>query len=258
MGEFKKEKLHVNFRDGVEKYGPSIPRCYTLTHSDITGDLFLDIGKKHSYEKITSMRDEVLGEWGKLSGGYILKIDLHVDGALGNGNVEIRDMIFRRELPLALKAIVYGDRELILGNENLKKASIIVNFNSMNEKYNKVEYWGDVEDYLEGENLRVGNLFGKGLSDYGGDKDNIILTLLSSKIEEKICEIYGANTNICVRDTQLISTTLIEEKNGCHCKYKVNVGVRISFNVEPQNNFIITFVIDKTNIEIANIKHYKI
>ena len=38
------EKLHVGPAEGSIADGPVTPRCYTLTHSDTTGDLFLTIG----------------------------------------------------------------------------------------------------------------------------------------------------------------------------------------------------------------------
>lgn len=40
----KPEKLHVGLAEGSIADGPVTPRCYTLTHSDTTGDLFLTIG----------------------------------------------------------------------------------------------------------------------------------------------------------------------------------------------------------------------
>ena len=62
------EKLHVRFLPGAAPEGPVTSRCYTLTHSDTTGDLFLTIGPKHDREQISGlytrlMRDEILAEW---------------------------------------------------------------------------------------------------------------------------------------------------------------------------------------------------
>jgi phosphatidate phosphatase PAH1 len=61
------EKLHVVFKDNVKADGPIVPRCYTLTHSDFTGDLFLSIGASYDLKQISGiytklMRDEVLAE----------------------------------------------------------------------------------------------------------------------------------------------------------------------------------------------------
>jgi len=61
------EKLHVVFKDHSKAEGPIMPRCYTLTHSDFTGDLFLTIGTSYDLKQISGiytklMRDEVLAE----------------------------------------------------------------------------------------------------------------------------------------------------------------------------------------------------
>lgn len=152
MSEFKEDKLKVTFMEGTTAREPIIPRIYTLTHSDATGDLFLSIGSRVDYEGITAMRDEVIGEWIPRHNEYVLKIDLHVDGAMGVINSAIREGIFRKELPLALKAIVYGDRVIILENEELQNAPVEVHFNSKYSKLNNVEYWGRVRDYMKKEN----------------------------------------------------------------------------------------------------------
>lgn len=57
------DKLHVEFRPGVTMTEPVNGRKYTLTHSDITADLFLTIGLQFAYDKVNTMRDEVLAEW---------------------------------------------------------------------------------------------------------------------------------------------------------------------------------------------------
>ena len=77
MSGFDPRKLHVeiNYQDNKEEF--LFPRKYTLTHSDITGDLFLSIGPDYDYKKISNfysklLRDEVLAEW-KNGIGYAAK-----------------------------------------------------------------------------------------------------------------------------------------------------------------------------------------
>ena len=110
MSKLNPKKLSVDFREGVTTTEPIIPRCYTLTHSDLTAELFLTIGLKYAYDKISAMSDEVLGEWIITEDGYFFYAYLHVDGNLGPAATTIRNAIFRRELPLALEAIRYGDK----------------------------------------------------------------------------------------------------------------------------------------------------
>jgi Staygreen protein len=53
LSKFIPEKLSVIYKDSVTATEPVIPRRYTLTHSDITGDLFLTIGVNYAWDKVT-------------------------------------------------------------------------------------------------------------------------------------------------------------------------------------------------------------
>jgi hypothetical protein len=139
------DKLSVQYRRGVTPTDPIIPRRYTLTHSDVTADLLLTIGTCYAYDKITRMRDEVLGEWVEKEKQCFFRVYLHVDGK--KGTTANRNYAFRRELPLALTAIRYGDRALFRANPQLNKVPIIVYFRSNSRKYKAVENWGCFADY---------------------------------------------------------------------------------------------------------------
>ena len=148
MSKFNPKKLSVDFRKGVTTTAPIIPRRYTLTHSDITAELFLTIGLKYASDKINQMRDEVLGEWVKTTEKYFFHVYLHVDGQLGPAVTAVRNAIFRRELPLALEAIRYGDKKFFSTHPELNTAQIIVHFSSMNPYFNKIENWGTFSRYI--------------------------------------------------------------------------------------------------------------
>ncbi|WP_238881627.1 staygreen family protein [Clostridium sp. YIM B02551] len=144
MRNLNTKKLSVDFRLGTTPIGPIIPRRYTLTHSDITAELFLTISRDYAYDKFTKMRDEVLGEWLNADEIYLFHISLMIDGEFGTNT---RNTVFRRELPLALEAIRYGDRKLFALNPILDICPIIVSFNSVDPNYNSVEHWGTFSDY---------------------------------------------------------------------------------------------------------------
>lgn len=147
MFKFNPKKLKVIYRDKVDKNKLEIPRKYTLTHSDRTGDLFLTIGTAYDYGNIDyNIRDDVLAFWEK-NDKYYLKVKLEVDNGGTIQKIITRDKIFREELPLALNAIVYGDRMLFENNRILYGTHIIVCFKSKNEKYNVMEDWGEIKDY---------------------------------------------------------------------------------------------------------------
>ena len=50
--EFTPDKLEITLIDPVTENGPVEGRKYTLTHSDETGMLFLDIGNVYNYSAI--------------------------------------------------------------------------------------------------------------------------------------------------------------------------------------------------------------
>jgi hypothetical protein len=147
------EKLHVKYKNETAPDAFHLPRRYTLTHSDATGDLFLTVGKDYDLEAIRGfytrlMRDEVLAEWLERESGPELHLYCHVSGGFVFGTAGFRYNIFRRELPLVLEAICYGEQALFASQLGLKSTPIFVHFRSRQKRYNHVEPWGKPEDYL--------------------------------------------------------------------------------------------------------------
>ena len=147
MSKLNPEKLSVELRCGVTAREPVIPRRYTLTHVDITSELFLTISLTYAFDKTGAMRDEVLGEWIKTKEQYFYHVYLHVDGKFGLKETAVRNYIFRRELPLALEAIRYGDSKFFSLHPELNNVPIIVYFMSENFKFNRIEIWGTFSNY---------------------------------------------------------------------------------------------------------------
>ncbi|MGD8399015.1 MAG: staygreen family protein, partial [Anaerolineae bacterium] len=109
MSRLRPEKLHVTLAPGTEPEALRTPRRYTLTHSDMTGDLYLTIDADYDRAKISGllahlMRDEVLAEWREGKDGHTLHVFCYVSGGLVLGTAGWRDGIFRHELPLVLEA----------------------------------------------------------------------------------------------------------------------------------------------------------
>ncbi len=152
MEHLNPEKLHVRFLSGSTSDGPTNPRCYTLTHSDTTGELFLTIGPGYDHKQISGwytrfMRDEVLAAWEMHDEEIALYVHVHVSGGLILGSAKWRDKIFRQHMPLVLEAFRYGDSELITQHPELEHARIIVHFHASNPNYERVETWGVLRDY---------------------------------------------------------------------------------------------------------------
>lgn len=152
MGRLKPEKLHVRLAQDTAPDGPVVPRRYTLTHSDATGDLYLTIGPEYNHEQISGwhtrlLRDEVLAEWQEEENDPTLHVHCHVSGGLVVGPAGWRYAIFRRELPLVLEALRFGDRALFEAHPALDQAPILAHFHATQPRYNQVESWGVPADY---------------------------------------------------------------------------------------------------------------
>ncbi|WP_348981314.1 staygreen family protein [Bacillus sp. DNRA2] len=148
LSQFKPEKLSVTYSSGVTATEPIIQRCYTLTHSDSTGNLFLTIGSRYAWENVNPNRDDVLGVWKQVGGFLYYYVYIYVDQGEYTINASAkRNEIFKRELPLALTAIRYGDRFLFDAYPYLKQASIIINFISSYPQFARQESWGTFQHF---------------------------------------------------------------------------------------------------------------
>lgn len=151
MSQLNPQKLQVKFAEGITPDGPVIPRAYTLTHSDSTGELFLTVGLQYDHRQISGwytrlMRDEVLAEW-QSEDRPELHVHCHVSGGIVFGSAGWRDSILRRHLPLVLETFRYGDRALFKAFSELNLAPISVHFHATQERYDRIEDWGKPGDY---------------------------------------------------------------------------------------------------------------
>jgi hypothetical protein len=159
MPSLNLRKLQVKYIGISTPEGPSIPRRYTLTHSDQTGDLFLSIGTTYDQNAIAGwytrlMRDEVLAEYRLEGAEPILHVHCHVSGGLVFGFAGWRYRIFVYHLPGVLEAFRYGDTAFLSAHPCLEQAPIRVHFHSIRARYRRVEDWGSLQDYkiFEGHN----------------------------------------------------------------------------------------------------------
>jgi len=153
MERLNPTKLHTSFTGATTAEKPELPRRYTLTHSDRTGDLFLSVGNEYNNKQISGfytrlMRDEVLAELSADESGTItLSVYCHVSGGLSFGPARWRYSIFHAELSLVLEAIRYGDRVLFENEPTYDDVPVIVNFKARQHRFNGFEEWGKLGDY---------------------------------------------------------------------------------------------------------------
>ncbi|MFC1960637.1 staygreen family protein, partial [Chloroflexota bacterium] len=142
------------FKGEVTPTSPLAPRCYTLTHSDSTGDLFLTIGTAIDFDALNNwqtrlMRDEVLAAWcADIEENPSLHVTCHVSGKwFSFGSASWRYQTFQYHLPQVLQAFRYGDRALFEAYPILDSATIFIHFNARQKKYNITESWGSPHKY---------------------------------------------------------------------------------------------------------------
>ncbi len=147
--EFNTDKVETTFHKPMTPTGPIEDRRYTLTHSDITAIMFLDIAYVYLYEKIDKqMRDELLGSW-KVTKDDSSKLVFHAFvGDTDFFSSFMKYNAFKYHMDIALKAIVYGDRVLFESYPDLLDTPIYVKFNSSFPMFNNIESYGYVKDYV--------------------------------------------------------------------------------------------------------------
>ena len=152
MQDLQPEKLHVTFEGPAGRQNGALPRRYTLTHSDRTGDLFLSVGADYNRKQVSGlytrlMRDEVLAELTGNAGECALHVYCHVSGGLVVGSARWRNGILHHHMRQVIEALRYGDRNFYLMKPECKQANVWVHFHSGNPRYNQVEDWGNLALY---------------------------------------------------------------------------------------------------------------
>lgn len=152
MSQFDPSRLHVRSQPGLTADKLSLPRRYTLTHSDQTGELFLTIADDYDQDQISGwytrlMRDEVLAEWVVTPDGPVLDIHCHVSGGVVVGSAAWRDSILRTHMPQVIQTIRQGDAALFAAQVQLDQAPVRVYFHSHRPTLDRIEPWGVLGDY---------------------------------------------------------------------------------------------------------------
>ncbi|MFC2028919.1 staygreen family protein [Chloroflexota bacterium] len=146
------EKLHVRILGPSQSLEQVLPRRYTLTHSNVTGNMLLSIGSQHDRKQFGGfytrlMRDEVLAELKAEDKGTSLHVYCHVSGGIVIGNARWRNDILHHHMRLVLEALHYGDRNLLSAHPELEQIKVWVHFRSKHTEYNKIEDWDLYQDF---------------------------------------------------------------------------------------------------------------
>ena len=279
MFKFQPSKLNVDYKGNVGTKEPMIPRKYTLTHSDETGELFLSIGNNYDLDKINyGIRDEVLGCWEK-DDKYYLFITLELDNGEDLTNTIKRDKIFREEILLALMAIVYGDSIFLENNRELYEAPVRVKFNSRISEYDTLEEWRKVKDYkynLDRYNNELPNYkfnpfpilppvqtpgYLKAVKDKKKQGDSAIeralISILEPYISREVYTSFGRDIPYCIKKSEIMDAKVVNTYGPCSEEYEIVIGLKVGKRPPFYNNMIITFLINENGVKIKNVKNPK-
>lgn len=147
MRELNPEKVFVQYRDIMKPYEPVMGRKYTITHSDITAELFVFVAENYAEDQITRMHDEVKIAWEENNKELALIGSVIVDGKDVMGNAYIRNKIFYNEMPTALQALRQADRFLFDQNPDFDNTRVFIHFISENPAYDKIYNFGVIGNY---------------------------------------------------------------------------------------------------------------
>jgi hypothetical protein len=148
MKELNPQKVFVQYRDIMEPNEPVQDRKYTITHSDITAELFVFIAIDYAEDQVTDMHDEVRVAWEENKSGLVLMGTVVVDGKDVKGNAKIRNKVFYNEMPTALQALRQADRFLFNKYPELDNSTVFIHFISNNPAYDKTYNFGIIGSYV--------------------------------------------------------------------------------------------------------------
>lgn len=270
MDKLDPSKLIFDFKSGISKDGPIIPRNYTVTHSDKTGDILVIVAKTYDKSNVTNKKDEVYGKWCENGKEYVLCLELSVDGNERDKNkVAQRNRIFREALPLVITAIRQGDLGLIKKHNKLDESDIFIKFNSRFDEFYKVEYWGKLKNYkyieddydeYELKSPAEDGIMGQTRTALLRKKkfkismeEGIILNLLNPYIENQLCVVYGNNIRYCIDKCEIIDIDEIKSLDGCGKIYEVSLSIKMKIKSKIRE-VSMDFIIKPNNVIIKRME----
>jgi len=122
-----------------------LPRKYTSTHNDDTGEIYISIGHEYNTTLLSSVEarireSQVIGEWIKKNDQYEIHLKVQVSTKI-NPNAVIRNEYICKELGLVLEGIAFAETALLKLHSYLMNAKIYIHFRSLDPVYDRVEYW---------------------------------------------------------------------------------------------------------------------
>lgn len=146
-GTTNPEKLSVTFTPGVTLTDPIIGRKYTISYSNVSGEISMWISLRYLFEKVREGEQGIFGGWGTYYGQYAFYMFLSYGESTDPSALTMQERAFRSLIPSVLSAIKTEDRAFFLTHLELNYVPIIVYYVSRNPNFNRAENWGTFSMY---------------------------------------------------------------------------------------------------------------
>ncbi|MGV3466886.1 MAG: staygreen family protein [Heyndrickxia sp.] len=150
MSEWTSETFSVNIAPPATAFYPLEGRKYTISQSEYTGNLFLSISNQFSNLVVDSNLLEILqAEWITFMGEYALKGKISINGSDNDRRLtQVRCMIFQKDLPELIRALVTADQQFFKNYPLLLDAPIIIHFDTTFPEFSGSFHLGSPRQYL--------------------------------------------------------------------------------------------------------------
>lgn len=150
VSEWTSETFSVNIAPPATAFYPLEGRKYTFSQSEYTGNLFLSISNQFSNLTVDSNLTEILqAEWVTFMGEYALKGKISIKGSDNDRRLtQVRCMIFQKDLPKLIRALVTADQQFLKNYPLLLDAPIMIHFDTIFPEYNWSIQLGSPRQYL--------------------------------------------------------------------------------------------------------------
>ena len=179
-------EVRCKYIGSVNEVEPINHRRYTFLENEEVSRLI--VGLRFDSRNTDNSGNELIGQWALWDDKYTLYFHVNIKNDENIQCVAIRDLNIREELADKIKKLIKAESKFIKANEILQYSKVIVYFNSSLPYYNRVENWGNIDDYLKEKDLSH--------LKYKRKEIEVLKALLKPYINKKLVELHNGNFNI--------------------------------------------------------------
>jgi len=134
----------------------SLPRKYTIIHNKMTKHTYINVGHNYDTQLIDTHKNQlkIIAKWIKKVNRYRLYFTVLISNK-NNIDAKIRNEIFCTQLGSILEGIAFAEKALIKSHPGLAESKIFIYFKSIDQKFNRVEYWNRLDYWVNHSMIKV-------------------------------------------------------------------------------------------------------